>query len=77
MTKKFIKSDRLNIEEQYQKNLDDFHRLIETHVDSHDLDCITPEKTIEKIKDTLEQYEKAQEELIQEAIRKIKDKKGE
>lgn len=77
MIKKFIKSDRLNIEEQYQKNLDDLHRLIKTDVKSFDIDCITPEKTMEKIKDTLEQYEKAQEELIQEAIRKINDKKGE
>lgn len=63
---KFARNKKLSTEEQFQKNINDFNNLIKTHVSHYELECITAEKSMSKIKDTIECYEKAQHILIEE-----------
>ncbi len=66
---KFTRNKKLSVESQFQKNLDDFHSWVKTDVSSYELGCLTAEKAINKIQDTLERYAKEQDILLEEMLR--------
>lgn len=66
---RFARNPKLSAESQFQRNLDDFHRWVKSDVNSYEHKCLTAEKVINKIQDTLERYSKEQDILLEEILR--------
>ena len=66
---RFTRNLKLSAESQFQRNLDDFHRWVESDVSAFEHKCLTAEKVINKIQGTLERYTKEQDILLEEMLR--------
>ncbi len=69
---RFTRNPKLSAESQYQRNLDDFHRWVNHDVNSYNHKCLTAELAINKIKETLEIYQKEQDGLLDEILKETK-----
>lgn len=70
--KRFTRNSKLTAEKQYQRNLDDFHRWVKHDINAFNHKCLTAELVINKIKDTIERYQREQDVLIDEMLKETK-----
>lgn len=70
--KRFTRNQKISAEVQFQRNLDDFHRWVESDISSYEHERLTAEKVIDKIQDTLERYRKEQDLLLDEILEETK-----
>lgn len=69
---RFCRNEKISSELQFQRNLYDFHRWVKSDISSYEHRCLTAEKVINKIQDTLERYAKEQDLLLEEMLGQTK-----
>lgn len=70
---RFTRNPKLSAETQFQRNLDDFQRLVKSDVKAFEHKCLTAELVIKNIQESIKLYDKEQEALLNEILDVKKD----